>query len=444
MNLPPQPNKEKNPYSFVDYNLNTSHPLIPSSQEYDYYKKYVSIHSEDRDILKFPSASKFEIEMPEDILNIITVRLSSWTFPANYSTFSLGNSNTFMTFKINNPYNPGEHNYSNELQEEIFKCLFLSKDEDYLIFIEEGFYNPDQMTIELTNKFNDAVNRRIKNYFVNNKQPDLLKEFLILGGYQNFIVVYNSVSQRIWFGNRSDGFVLTNETQILKNPQNNEYFCNVTKGKLPDYSNWGLPGNIGLDRCNTNSLNSITANQIINSESTSLDTVLAADVLSPRFFYGDVFPGDNGFWLLPDSIKPGCVVSWVECPYKINLMGPSCFYMEIDGLNNMNQTSPYNVSDFTLTTNKTNGRVNSAFAKIGIPTTPISQWFDRDAHPYKLFVPPAERLRKLNITLRYHNGQAVDFGTFDYSFTLEFLILIPQQLKKYRGFGIGSSSIFSS
>jgi len=50
-------------------NLNTSHPLIPSSQEYMIYYKYVSIHSEDRDILNYPNSSEFEIELPEDIVN---------------------------------------------------------------------------------------------------------------------------------------------------------------------------------------------------------------------------------------------------------------------------------------------------------------------------------------------------------------------------------------
>ena len=71
------------------FNTNTSHPIIPSSQEYMYYKKYVSIHSEDRDVLKFPNPSEFEIELPEDLLNVASLRLVSWSFPSNYSTFSI-------------------------------------------------------------------------------------------------------------------------------------------------------------------------------------------------------------------------------------------------------------------------------------------------------------------------------------------------------------------
>jgi hypothetical protein len=110
-------------------------------------------------------------------------------------------------------------------------------------------------------------------------------------------------------------------------------------------------------------------------------------------------------------------------------MGPAYFYMEIAQNNCISETSPYNLSLFTQTTNVTNGVVNSAFAKISVPATPLSQWFDRDSAPYKFFLPPAERIRKLKIRLRYHNNELVDFGSFDYSFMLEFLVLLPTQTR---------------
>jgi hypothetical protein len=90
------------------------------------------------------------------------------------------------------------------------------------------------------------------------------------------------------------------------------------------------------------------------------------------------------------------------------------------------------VSQFTSQTNETNGRVNSSFAKLAVPTTPISQWFDKSGQePFKYFNPPAERIRKLKCKLRYHNGQRVDFGAFEYSFLLEFTLLRPQNERKY-------------
>jgi hypothetical protein len=106
-------------------------------------------------------------------------------------------------------------------------------------------------------------------------------------------------------------------------------------------------------------------------------------------------------------------------------------YMEIHNMNNIDETAPYNVSQFTTHTNETNGIVNSAFAKIAIPTTPLSQWFDDNIDSYMLYNPPAERLsRTIKIRLRYHNGLLVNFGNFEYSIMLELCILLPQNKKE--------------
>jgi hypothetical protein len=388
------------------YPLNNNHPIQPNPQEVIYYKKYVSIHSEDRDIIKFPNSSEFDIELPEDLLNVSSIRLSTWTFPANYSTFSELNGNIKMSFQITAPYNPAEHSFSDPLQNAIFKCLAETQYDKYEITIEEGFYNPEQMVTELTNKFNEAVTVFLRQCL----DPSLLASFESAGGYSNFVIVYNSVNQKIWFGNTADGFRLLNEDQssLIKTS------CE-TRSRLPEYSNWGLPNNIGLGRNNTDSV--------------------TIPGFTPRFYYGDVHFGDKGYWLLPNPALNLADCYYIECPYKINLMGPSHFYMELHGQNCIDETSPYSVSGLTLHTNETNGRVNSAFAKIAVPTTPIAQWFDRDSVPYKLYVPPAERMRKLRFRLRYHNGQLVNFGLFDYSFTLEFVMLQPQQIRSVKSFG---------
>ena len=161
--------------------------------------------------------------------------------------------------------------------------------------------------------------------------------------------------------------------------------------------------------------------------STNFDVNLENTV--PRFYYGNINSGDNGYWLVPTL--PGATVYFLQAPAKINLMGPAFIYLEIDGMNTLDETSPFNASQFTSQTNETNGRVNSAFAKIPVPTTPISQWFDSDQKPFKYYNPPAERIRKLKLKLRYHNGQLVDFGLFEWSILLEFTILRPQNERKY-------------
>jgi hypothetical protein len=243
------------------------------------------------------------------------------------------------------------------------------------------------------------------------------------GGYNNFIIVYNNVSQKIWFGNICDGFTLTNKIISIQNSSLENFNCN-TKDVVPEFVNWGLPSYLGLTRENESSNNATTINIFVNSNITEYNGSIV-----PRFFYGDVVSGDNGYWLLPNPILINSNVNWIESDYKINLNGPSYMYMEIAGQNCINETQPYNLSEFTIKTNETNGIVNSSFAKITIPTSMTTEWFDRDSLPYKFYYPPAERIRKLHIKLRYHNGALVDFGELNYSFMIEFTLQLPQILR---------------
>jgi len=401
-----------------NYNVHTNHPLIPNSQQYFVLNKYVSIHSEDRDLLKYPNSSEFEIELPEDITNVMSLKLTNWTFPANYNTFSLANGNVGLLFTITKPYNPAAFGIADDFNFKIYEALFLTQNEPYVISIEEGFYNPIQMATEVTNKLNYAVSKRISSYFSNKGWTTELNQFISTGGYTRFLVVYNSVSLKLWFGNRADGFTIINQLNTIANSIL-DGLCLSEYAHTPDSSNWGLSGYLGLSRCNTESVSSSSIGDIASYEQINGITV-------PRFYYGDVTPGDNGFWLLPYTDFSGSEVYWVEPFYKVNLMGEAYMYMEIEGQNCIDETKPFNVSKFTLTTNQTNGVVNSAFAKLAIPTTPLSQWFDRDAVPYKFYNPPAERIRRLKIRIRYHNGRIVNFGVFNYSFVLQFTIMLPQ------------------
>jgi hypothetical protein len=399
-----------------------SHPLINNSNQYFFEKKYISIHSEDRDLSKYPNSAQFEIELPQDYLNVASARLYSWSFPSNYNVFSVFNYNVSMTFKLYNLYNPGANNTSDPLLEGIFAALYANQDKEYIIIIETGFYNPDQMATELTNKFNEAVTNVINTFFINNPAYSEAQKLFV--SYNRFNIVYNSVGQKMWFGNTTDQFVLTNDSEFYSKKDFVDASC-LRKSVLPQFSDWGLPSYLGFTRCPTQALN---ADETLIKNTSDNSALL--NQKTPRFYYGDVTgSGDNGYWLLPGA--PGASVYFVEAPFKISFMGPAYMYMEIEGLNCIDETSPWNLSTFTARTNQTNGIVNSSFAKIAVPTTPISQWFDEDTAPYKYFNPPAERIRKLNIRLRYHNGQNVDFGQFEYSFMIEFNLLTPQQQRTY-------------
>ena len=283
------------------------------------------------------------------------------------------------------------------------------------------------MATELTNKFNEAVNIVITAYFTDNGYTALLTQFIADGGYRQFSIVYNNVGQKLWFGNKSSGFILTNSTSFIKDSLIDNIKCQTPQ--LPDYSSWGLPGYLGFTRCPTTSL---SVNELLNSKTPNIpDSAISPNLGVPRFYYGEAVmeSGDNGYWLLPGA--PGATVYFLQAPLKISFMGPSYIYMEVDGMNCIDEISPWNLSQYTAHTNQTNGIVNSSFAKIPVPTTPISQWFDDDMGPYKYWNPPAERISKFKFKFRYHNGQLVDFGNFTYSFMLELNMLRPQQERSY-------------
>ncbi len=427
------------------FQTQVTHPLITNAQEFLYCKKYVSIHSEDRDIVKFPDSAEFEIELPEDICNVATVQLYDWTFPANYNTFSPQHSNVTMTFSIPTPYNPTDISGGSvdELSANIYYALTAFNQGQVLggefrVVIEEGYYTPQQMVIELTRKFNYVVNQYLASFFatqatnpaLTQAQRDSYQQSYTQitattdSGYNRFLIVYHPVNQKIWFGNVADQFCLRNETIAKESAQSEGVYCGSGRAQLPDYSNWGLPSNVGLTRTDN-----LATNLPSTAGSPSIGTYLDTGIWVPRFYYGDITPGDDGYWLVPDASLPGSTVFWVESSYKINLMGPAYMYLEIDKMNCIDETSPFSNSTFAQRTNGTTGIVNSSFAKIAIPTTPITQWFDKQSLPYKWFNPPAERVRRMRFRIRYHNGQLVNFGVFNYTFTLEFTLQMPQILQ---------------
>lgn len=406
-----------------------NHPLIKNSNQYFLEKKYISINSQDRDPTKYPNSAEFEISLPQEYLNVASARLYSWSFPANYNVFSEINFNVTMTFKFKKPYNPGEYSVNDPLLEAIFAAIYnyQSKNLNIIFQIEPGFYNPEQMAVELTNKFNLATTRIINDFFSSPEGAPYATGAALFKVYDRFKVVYNAVSQKLWFGNNADQFELTNDAILILDRVLVNANC-TRKNLLPEWDNWGLPAYLGFTRCNVLAL---STQEYLSEFPGNLDSYFNAGNDVPRFYYGDAVPGsgDGGFWLLP--VLPEATVYYLQAPLKISFMGPAYIYMEIDGMNCIDETVPYNLSAYTLTNSNTNGIVNSSFAKIPVPTTPISQWFDNDMGPYKYWNPPAERISKLKIKFRYHNGTLVEFGNFPYSFLLEFSLLKPQQERSY-------------
>ena len=369
---------------------NTTHPLIENANEYMLFKKYVSIHSEDRDVIKYPNASYFELDLPQDYLNVSTVTLSNYTFPMYYNVFSISQNNVFFTFNlVSYPTSPLSLAINNT---------------EFTIIITEGTYTSTTMATELTNKMNEAVNLYLISYMINNSIDPTSISY---GGYTDFVVAFNVVSQTLWFGNTTSAFVIANESPLYRSE------TLQLNALLPEtvqtFINWGLPAYLGFFQSNAYSR---TSN------------------IPPRFYYGDALTaGDNGYWLTPASTTSE--VYFLEAPRKLNILGESYFYMDIQLLNTMDELAPFSSTACKreTSTNQSNGINNSAFAKI--PTDPTSQQGAQlfNSSTYKVFYPPAERIRKLRIKLRFHDGRLVNFDNFNYSFCLIFTVLTPQNLR---------------
>lgn len=97
-------------------------------------------------------------------------------------------------------------------------------------------------------------------------------------------------------------------------------------------------------------------------------------------------------------------------------------YIELNGQNCIDEWLPFNQSNRTTKTPQTNGVVNSAMRKIHLnDVNPVPY----NIIPYKKYSPPAERMRKLKIKIRYHDGKLVPFGNKPYNLTIEFKLIQP-------------------
>ena len=174
--------------------VSQTHPLIPRDQTYVLERKIVSIHSYDRDIKKWPNSNHFEIELPQALTNIQSMRLLQISLPNNQYVFSDCYQNTKLQFTVGAS--------------------------SYIIQIEEGSYTPDQLAIEITNKMNAAT------------------------GTTEFICKYNSVTNTFWFGNTTQSFTLNFSVNIYANEK---LPCNCTR-VWNHYTKWGLPSYLGYEK----------------------------------------------------------------------------------------------------------------------------------------------------------------------------------------------------
>ena len=188
-------------YHNSSFNTNNPNPLIPRQQNYVIERKLVSIHSEDRDITKYPFSQKFDVTLPQPLLNVQSMRLVQSTFPIDYYTFSNEYQNTKFRFTAG----------------------FTDVLDPYCVQIQEGTYTPCQLAQELTNVMNNAIGP----------------------GINVFNVFYDSVGNRFWFG--STNVVLNFSLDFNYKMEYPEIKCDQPIVWY-NYARWGLPYYLGYNK----------------------------------------------------------------------------------------------------------------------------------------------------------------------------------------------------
>ena len=377
---------------FPQYNVNNQHELIRRQNTYVLDRKLVTIHSEDRDVNKWPNSNQFEVSIPENITNVQSMRLVEIQLPANYYVFSNAQQNTKLTFRL-------QPNIRDVATLPVY--LFLLSNPEYTIEIQEGSYTPNEIALEIQNLMNSVVN-------------DYITQHVPGYTYTYFKVKYDKVGQKLFFGNSYDNFSLEFGNYISYNVS-----CESTiHDRQPiniwnQYTKWGLPSYLGFSK----------------------DSYQAQDTSGIIFNYDS-----SANWLEPDPtewppLSPATQVAYyVKSPYTFDTFGDSAVYMEVDKYNSIDELKPYSEATNETYNNDYNGRANSAFAKIPINVAPSSRVFDsRNGFLQNVsqYHPPIEKIKKLKITFRYHDGRLVEFKESNFNFTIAFNQLRDEIARDY-------------
>jgi hypothetical protein len=357
------------------YNTYDSHQLITRQQSYNLNKKLLSIHSEDRDVCKWPFSNNFAIECPEVYEKVETIRVVDITMPSLQYTFTNDYQNTKMAFKLY-PQNPAAAWYI---------PLANNVNGEYILEIQEGYYSPEDLANELQNKLNNTVNSYIQSQ---GAYPP----------YQNFKVYYNKVNNTMMFGNLEDQFTFLCDQEITYT------LCQCDQPTaFPRCSQWGLPWNLGFDKV------TYTSTPLLVSNGDSDIVISYLPSTSPDYVFLAAGTGTvPSYYLL--------------APFTVKLNGDNAIYMEIDKFNYMDELKPYPVNTSGAINNTYGGIVNSAFVKIPITSTPYSYFTDStmiNLNNCGFYIPLIEKISRLKFKFRYHDGRLVDFRDAPFNFTIE-------------------------
>ncbi len=377
------------------FNVNQNHPLINRQQNYLLEKKIISFDSRDKDIKQWPKSNIFQVDLPESLSLIQSIRLVSISLPSNQYVFSNKNQNTKFSFSMD---------------------ISPNITQQYEIEISEGTYTPEQLALEISNLMNAAI--------INTN----------IGAYQNinsqtfFVCKYNKIKNTFWFGilgQQPGSGLLSTITKFTLNFDKKEKYsidCNSIE-VWNNYSNWGLPYYLGYEK--KSYISTLTPINIPASPPGLLGNPFG-------FNYEIIDIGSsNTYWLYAKTNNLFVDISKNQC--TMNIKGEDWIYMELEKYNGIDEIQPYSNSTRNLYNNDYSGKVNSSFAKIPVENQAFANEFIKNRNilsNISYYTPPLTRINRLKFKFRYHDGRLVDFKCMPISFAIEFNLLRDEPAKR--------------
>ena len=366
--------------SNLKLNTQNNHPLIPRADTYWLNRKCITVHSQDRDISKWPSSSEFEINLPQEFVNIQSSRLIEINLPVNLYNFSIDNQNTKFTITLH-PDIP-DHAESHE------------------ITIDDGYYTKDQLANTLTNKLNYDPSLNIVDC--------------------EWKVIYHKTKQKFLFGNNG-GILFTLNADVSYNyisKCDNIQQNNSSVNYFNRYDKWGFLAYIGFN------------NKIIYHSDLSSNSDLYLH-----------YESSGNTWLEHKTNT----IYYLESPAIVDIFGEEVIYMEMNHFDNIDELIPWPNSDYYNSKNNKEksshfshpkyvacrgSGINSSFAKIQLIHGENSNNVINSLLNSCQFLTPLERINRLKFKFRYHDGRIANFNNSEFTFVIEFNMLINDFDKK--------------
>ena len=369
----------------MEHNFNSNigvysnHPLIINNEKYSIKKRFLTVHSSDRDNKKWKKSSEFQINLPELYEYIYTIKLINIQIPNSLYNFTNALQNTKLTFT----YTDLDASPATSI---------------HTITLDDGYYTGASLAIALQNKMNESLSL----------QMGTTNPIHGTDVYFPIVCKYDTAKNKMIFGSTEGPIAIRFDTEEIYTDST----CGntVIKSIFNNPTHWGLGYYLGYEKTTVSSTDFNIATSNFNNKNGGL-----------------ILSHESTAWLAPTherhNLSHNTVVSVIEPQNRVNLHHNNKIYMELDKYNTINELEPVMTNTTQRFNNNESFKTNGSFAVIPVRNLEFNQTNESTLghlNIKSLFYPPIKNIRKLKFKFRDHRDNLIDFKDQDISFTLEF------------------------